>query len=137
MTEPRYTCPCCGYIVFTEPPGSYEICLICFWEDDRLQLELATTLAGGANSETLLDAQRHYLENAGDSPNQTPLVHWPGEGDRRDPHWRPIDLARDSFPDWKATDRPRAPHEPPEALYYWHPSYWFQTAVLPKSSTPL
>jgi len=29
-----YPCPCCGYLVFTEPPGSYDICSICFWEDD-------------------------------------------------------------------------------------------------------
>jgi len=35
-----YPCPCCGYLVFTEPPGSFEICPICFWEDDVSQLAI-------------------------------------------------------------------------------------------------
>jgi rubrerythrin len=36
--EMKYPCPGCGYLVFDEPPGSYEICPICFWEDDLAQL---------------------------------------------------------------------------------------------------
>lgn len=50
-----YPCPVCGYLTFAEPPGSYEICPVCGWEDDALQLEFATTLAGGANSLTLFE----------------------------------------------------------------------------------
>ena len=34
-------CPCCGYLVFDEEPGSYSICPICYWEDDAVQLQLA------------------------------------------------------------------------------------------------
>lgn len=49
-----YPCPVCGYLVFDEPPGSYAVCPVCNWEDDALQLEYATTLAGGANAYTLL-----------------------------------------------------------------------------------
>ncbi|WP_198674015.1 CPCC family cysteine-rich protein [Chitinophaga alhagiae] len=30
------TCPCCGYITLSER-GGYEICPICFWEDDPHQ----------------------------------------------------------------------------------------------------
>jgi anaerobic ribonucleoside-triphosphate reductase len=33
-TTARWPCPCCGYQVFTGPPGSYEICPVCGWEDD-------------------------------------------------------------------------------------------------------
>ncbi|NIP43329.1 MAG: hypothetical protein GWN61_14025, partial [candidate division Zixibacteria bacterium] len=33
-----YTCPCCGYRTLDDPPGSYDICGICFWEDDTVQL---------------------------------------------------------------------------------------------------
>ena len=36
--EIKYPCPGCGYLVFDEPPGSYEICPICFGEDDLAQL---------------------------------------------------------------------------------------------------
>ncbi|WP_375769210.1 CPCC family cysteine-rich protein [Archangium gephyra] len=57
-----YPCPCCGYRVFDEPLGSYSICPYCFWEDDALQLEFATTHAGGPNNVTLLQAQRNHLE---------------------------------------------------------------------------
>jgi hypothetical protein len=34
----KYPCPCCGYLMFYEGPGSYDICKICFWEDDLSQL---------------------------------------------------------------------------------------------------
>ena len=31
----KYTCPCCGYKTLDEePPNTYHICNICFWEDD-------------------------------------------------------------------------------------------------------
>jgi len=55
-----YPCPCCGFLVFQEPPGSYDICPFCFWEDDALQLEFATTLGGGANHPTLEQAQLNF-----------------------------------------------------------------------------
>lgn len=33
----KYTCPCCGYKTLEEEVrGSYEICPICFWEDDSV-----------------------------------------------------------------------------------------------------
>ncbi|MEV5113035.1 hypothetical protein MRBL20_001149 [Peribacillus frigoritolerans] len=35
----KYTCPCCGYKTLDEePPGTYDICSICFCEDDGVQL---------------------------------------------------------------------------------------------------
>ncbi|MFV1884526.1 MAG: CPCC family cysteine-rich protein [Balneola sp.] len=31
----KYYCPCCVYdTLIEEPPGTYNICKICFWEDD-------------------------------------------------------------------------------------------------------
>jgi len=34
----KYTCPCCGYrTIEEEPPDTYEICNICYWEDDEVQ----------------------------------------------------------------------------------------------------
>ena len=59
-----FPCPCCGYMVFEEPPGSYEICPICFWEDDPSQLRFQRTT--GANHVSLVDGQRNY-ERDGDS----------------------------------------------------------------------
>ena len=34
----KLPCPCCGYLVFDEPVGSFDICPICDWEDDDVQL---------------------------------------------------------------------------------------------------
>lgn len=46
--------------MFTEPPGSYEICQICRWEDDPVQLN-NPQIAGGANHESLWDCQQDAL----------------------------------------------------------------------------
>jgi RNAse (barnase) inhibitor barstar len=129
-TDPEYPCPCCGYIVFLEPPGSYEICPICFWEDDALQLEYATTLAGGANGPTLAEAQENYRKLGVSEERLKPHVRTPASTDRRDPLWRPIDLNRDRFPNWHQKDSQRAP-EHDERLYYWRPSFWLTGASEP------
>ncbi len=31
--KPRFECPCCGYLTLDER-GTYDICPVCFWEDD-------------------------------------------------------------------------------------------------------
>jgi hypothetical protein len=57
--EGSYPCPCCGHLTLGEPPGSYEGCPVCFWEDDVVQLRWPTW-AGGANKPALIDAQRNF-----------------------------------------------------------------------------
>ncbi|WP_374940084.1 CPCC family cysteine-rich protein [Streptomyces finlayi] len=47
-----YPCPCCGNRVLDAMPGSYEICPVCFWEDDGVQFRWPT-MAGGANKVSL------------------------------------------------------------------------------------
>ncbi|MFE6959649.1 CPCC family cysteine-rich protein [Streptomyces sp. NPDC057696] len=41
-----YPCPCCGHRVLGAMPGSYEICPVCFWEDDGVQFRWPTMAAG-------------------------------------------------------------------------------------------
>ena len=118
-----YPCPCCGHFGFDEPPGSYEICPVCFWEDDALQLEFATTLAGGANKPSLLQAQRNYAVLAACEERLRPYVRAPQEDEPRDPSWRPVDPERDIFEDFEAAERPRAPTND-ESLYYWRSAFW-------------
>lgn len=84
-----FPCPCCGYFVFVEQPGSYDICDVCGWEDDLSQLRFVTR--GGAN-EPLVDCQRAFAqpkdwERHPYSPEERGFV--------RDPDWRPLDLDRD------------------------------------------
>ena len=115
-----YPCPVCGYLTFVESPGSYDACAVCGWEDDPLQLEFATTLSGGANAPTLLDAQREFAQLAGRLARTQPGANVPRD---RDPTWRPIDLARDHFPDWSDQACERAPATD-ECLYYWRETFW-------------
>ena len=62
-----YPCPCCSGLVFDEPPGSYSICPICFWEDDQLQLAFPL-MAGGANKLSLLQSQEEFLRIGASDP---------------------------------------------------------------------
>jgi hypothetical protein len=115
-----YPCPVCGYLTFAEPPGSYDNCAVCGWEDDALQLEFATTLAGGANRLTLADAQAAFAKAASRFARKNPGAVVPRD---RDPTWRPIDPSRDFFPVWEENQPERAPSEV-EQLYYWRETFW-------------
>lgn len=54
----RFPCPCCGYLTI-EHTGHYEVCPVCFWEDDPLQSE-DTNYDGGANAITLCQAKVNF-----------------------------------------------------------------------------
>lgn len=45
VPELPYTCRVSGYLTFDEPPGFYDVCEVCGWEDDALQLEGAASPA--------------------------------------------------------------------------------------------
>ena len=57
----KYKCPCCGFYTFDEKPnGNYDICPVCFWEDDPIQLE-DNEYEGGANRVSLVQARHIFL----------------------------------------------------------------------------
>mgnify|MGYP003732721989 FL=1 len=43
----------------SEPPGTFEICPVCFWEDDGVQYE-DPDYEGGANGISLNKARENY-----------------------------------------------------------------------------
>ena len=54
----KFKCPCCGY--YTLPTtGAYDICPVCFWEDDVAQ-EDDPDLEGGANDKSLRESRENY-----------------------------------------------------------------------------
>ena len=58
----QYSCPCCGSLTLDEePPGTYEICPVCGWEDDPVQFD-DPDYAGGANTMSLNEAKKAYHE---------------------------------------------------------------------------
>lgn len=57
-----YPCPCCGFLTFKyEPCGDYDICPVCFWEDDGYQNK-HPDYAGGANKVSLNQGKKNFLE---------------------------------------------------------------------------
>ena len=44
----KYACPCCRYLTLSER-GGFEICKVCFWEDDGQDDHDAAIVRGGPN----------------------------------------------------------------------------------------
>ena len=56
----KYACPCCGNYTYSQPiGGTYDICPVCFWEDDGFQLN-HPDYGGGANTPSLNQARVNY-----------------------------------------------------------------------------
>ncbi|WP_338672681.1 CPCC family cysteine-rich protein [Streptomyces sp. SCSIO 30461] len=117
-----YPCPCCGHRVLGAMPGSYEICPVCFWEDDGVQFRWPT-MSGGANKVSLIEAQRNYQDFGACDQQGRRYVRPPATDEPLDPAWRPIDLTRDSFEDWAAQDRAPWPDDR-SVLCWWLPTFW-------------
>jgi hypothetical protein len=119
----RYPCPCCGHIVHAQPPGSYLICPICYWEDDGVQLRWPD-YSGGANRPSLIEAQEHYARCGANSPDEVGSVRLPSPDEPVEPGWRMIDPAQDTFePNGQANNPwPRDT----TVLYYWRRTFWLR-----------
>ena len=84
----EYTCPCCGYKTLDEePPGTYEICAICFWEDDPVQFD-DPDYEGGANRPSLKTAQKNYQDFGACEKRFQEHVRKPNADDEKDPNWK-------------------------------------------------
>lgn len=81
----KHTCPSCGFLVFDDPPGSYDICPLCGWEDDHVQLRYPVMI-GGANGGSLHEYQQIALK---DYPSTITTT----DGFMRDPEWRPLNTS--------------------------------------------
>ena len=115
-----FPCPCCGHLTLEQGPGAYELCPVCYWEDDGGQLRYPTS-SDGANGISLVEAQQNHGRLGAVHKRFKSKVRPPRANEPLDPGWRPCD----SELDW--TD-PRLESDRwpvnPEALYYWRPTYW-------------
>ena len=127
LVVPRNPCPCCGYLMFNEPPGSFAICDICYWEDDIVQLAFPDW-EGGANTPSLIQAQGNYCKFGVYDLKMLSRVRSANNGDLRDPSWRPIDKTKDRYLHvsksedrdlWQTTKGIDG-----ICLYYWRKEYW-------------
>src|SRR6266513_6347952 len=53
----RFTCPCCGYPTLGAR-GGYQICYLCWWEDDGQDDHNAEEILGGPNADFSLERAR-------------------------------------------------------------------------------
>lgn len=81
-----YPCPCCGFLTLSDPPpGTYEICEVCWWEDDPVQAENPHR-TGGANAISLAQAKENYRAFGASRPGAVKSVRKPL------PHEYPVDF---------------------------------------------
>lgn len=117
----QFTCSCCGYKTLSDYPGSYEICPICFWEDDPVQI-LGPWYEGGANRPSLVQAQLNYQKFGACEEGAEEYTRKPLEGEVRDFRWR---MVNDSDKDKIKSPRD-IPSEDWRRLELWY--YWLATA---------
>ena len=84
----KLPCACCGYCVLNER-GGWEICPICFWEDDPVQIA-DPWYEGGANKPSLVESQRNYAKLGAMEACFVCRVRKPGGDDVRASDWRPV-----------------------------------------------
>jgi hypothetical protein len=108
-------------LIFLEPPGSYDICEICFWEDDIVMLRWPTS-GGGANHVPLVEAQSNFAEFGASERAHIVHVRPASDDDLIEDGWRPVDLDRDSFEAEGVHDAPWP--EDSTVLYWWRPTFW-------------
>ncbi|MFJ3395264.1 CPCC family cysteine-rich protein [Leifsonia aquatica] len=121
MNSAAYPCPCCGHLTLSDPPGSFEICAVCFWEDDAVQLRWPR-YEGGANCPCLIESQRAYADYGAMEYRFSGVVRAATEQEPVESGWRPIDPEQDSFEadDDSDTEWP----EDLTTLYWWRPTFW-------------
>ncbi|MDX1930526.1 MAG: CPCC family cysteine-rich protein [Pirellulaceae bacterium] len=80
MLEPNHpinrfpnACPCCGYATL-DARGQYDICTVCWWEDDGQDNHNANIVRGGPNSHlSLTRARINFLATGIFQPSRTDL----------------------------------------------------------------
>jgi hypothetical protein len=121
----KYPCPCCGYLVFTTQPGSYQVCPICLWQDNLAQLRFPL-MPGAANVVSLQTAQHNFMDCGAAEKRNRDAGREPVPGERREDGWRPLDTDNDNIeePQRGVAYADSYPIHDTTVLYYWRPTYW-------------
>ena len=115
MTDLECPRPSCGFLTTgSEYFGSYNICPICGWEDDGVQLANPAS-GGGANSTSLIECQEEIL-------NEFPIEIQQHGLYNRDPKWRPLNENEKNVAKREREDR----HWKNKAVLYYHEAYWMR-----------
>lgn len=85
-----HPCPCCGYKTLPGR-GDYDICPVCWWEDEGAE----PWEYSGLNGQTLVEAQQGFLAQRRPYRLRPGKVRAPKKHEARDPDWRPLELTAD------------------------------------------
>ena len=87
----QYTCPCCGYKTLPEEAnGTFNICPVCFWEDDNVQLK-DPNYKGGANHVSLKEAQNNFITFGACEKIMVKNVRPANTSEPKDSGWKPFE----------------------------------------------
>ncbi len=108
MTPAKNACPICGYHTLEER-FNYEICTICFWEDDT-QVKLTEDLFSEANKLKVSEAQVNYMLHGVVDGNYKDNARKPITTDIRAKDWKLTQAANSQLTILKkrSTSRPKA-----------------------------
>ena len=73
----KFQCPCCDYFTLDEV-GVYNICEVCFWEDDGTTSEHGFS----PNGSTLNEARSNYLKFSANSEQDAKHVRPPTQDEK-------------------------------------------------------
>jgi hypothetical protein len=108
--SPLYPCPCCGHRTLPGV-GDYDLCPVCYWEDDPNQSRLPWS-QGGANGISLVECQQAYLTHGAVGIGHLKKVRQPRVHENRDADWQPLDPAdgevNTALSDWNELDEAEA-----------------------------
>lgn len=119
----RWPCPCCGHLTLDEGPGEYDLCPVCYWEDDPEQLRWPD-LPNRANGLSLMEAQATYQRIGAMSEGCLDSVREPLPHEPSDRGWRPFDPVADNLEIWVRRERQAPWPDDLAALYWWRANYW-------------
>lgn len=82
----RYACPCCGYKTFDRKDNVWDICQVCFWQNDT---SLPHQASGANHGMTLAQAQQHFISFGACDIAMLKNVRLPQKDEARDENWQP------------------------------------------------
>jgi hypothetical protein len=75
-----FRCPCCGYMTLDER-CEYDICPVCFWEDDGTDDHNADSVSGPNHGLSLTQARLNYRTFGASEADMLPHVRPPRPGE--------------------------------------------------------
>lgn len=91
INSDKFPCPCCGFKTLGEKPGgTYDICDVCYWENDPLQFKDPDS-ENGANRVSLKQGQKNFREFGACERDMIKYVRQPNSDEARDDNWKFIE----------------------------------------------